>query len=297
MTALVAFLNQNPHELWLIAIVLGLILGSFLNVVIYRLPHMLQQQWREECELLLAETAAAVPEQPAQKASFNLALPRSHCPQCQHTLAWWENVPVISYLLLRGKCRGCKHPISWQYPLVEILSALFCFLTVDLHGLSALTLPTLIMALSLLVLAGIDLKHQLLPDNITLPLLWLGLFFSLFDYFSTPSDAIIGALAGYLSLWLVNQLFKWIAHKEGMGYGDFKLLAAFGAWFGWQALPLLILISAGCGTVIGISLILLKRHQRQQPIPFGPFLALAAWIFLFLHQPLMTTYYHFLGFN
>ncbi len=274
--------------------ILGLILGSFLNVVIYRLPLMLQKAWQQEYEEVLRESehVQAIPD---DEKTFDLCFPPSHCPRCQHHLGILENIPVLSYLFLRGQCRSCHQKISWQYPLVEILSAvlgLFCLIK---FGLSLLFIAAFLFSLFLLVLAVIDLKHQILPDMMTLPLLWLGLIFSLFQGFTTPTDAIIGACAGYLSLWFVNQVFSLLMGKQGMGYGDFKLLAALGAWMGWQMLPLIILISAGLGALIGGTLILIGAHRREQPIPYGPFLAFAGWICLFFRVDLMHLYSRITG--
>lgn len=257
----------------------GLVLGSFLNVVIYRLPLM-----------LLRDPQSISPR-------FDLCLPASHCPHCQHKLKWWQNIPLFSYIFLGRRCYACKQLISWQYPLVEISSGLLFILGFYLFGLSAALLPALVFSLFLLAMTGIDIKHHLLPDHLTLSLLWLGLIVSLWSIFTDPSSAIIGAVGGYLCLWLVYQLFFLFTGKQGLGYGDFKLLAALGAWLGWQALPLLILISAGLGALFGLGLILLGKHHRHQPFAYGPFLALAGFICLFWQQDIVIAYSHWVGFN
>jgi leader peptidase (prepilin peptidase)/N-methyltransferase len=213
-----------------------------------------------------------------QSDTFNLSTPRSRCPHCGHAITALENIPVISYLFLGGKCRECKAGISVRYPLIETLTATLSAIVAWQFGFSAACLGALLLTWSLIALTFIDLDHQLLPDKITLPLVWLGLFFNLFSTFTDLSSSVIGAIAGYLALWSVYHLFRLVTGKEGMGYGDFKLLAALGAWMGWQLLPMIVLLSSLVGAVVGISLILLKNHQRDIPIPFGPYLAAAGWI-------------------
>jgi leader peptidase (prepilin peptidase)/N-methyltransferase len=251
-----------------------LTVGSFLNVVVYRLPKMLEMQWTSDCNehLGLASTS--------NKEPFNLNRPSSHCPVCKHKIRPWENIPVISWIFLRGKCSNCKTSISARYPIIEAVTGLLS-LVVALHfGLSWALLGALLLTWALIALSVIDFDTQLLPDSITLPFLWLGLLFSLAGVFVDTSSSILGAAVGYLSLWSVYQLFKRLTGKEGMGYGDFKLLGMLGAWLGWQSLPQIILLSAFIGALIGISLILLRGRDRNIPIPFGPYLAGAGWVSL-----------------
>jgi len=250
---------------------IGLLVGSFLNVVVYRLPIMLQQSWQTECRSLLK-----LSEEKAEK--FNLALPRSHCPHCKCSLRIIDNIPVISYLLSKGKCAHCQHKINIRYPLLEILSVVLSVIVAWQFGMSWQLIAGLIFTWSVLSLTFIDLEHELLPDIITLPLLWLGLLLNLFHIFTDINSAVIGAVTGYLSLWLVAWVFQLLTGKVGMGHGDFKLFALLGAWMGWQLLPFIIFISSVLGSVIGIILILLKKQNRQTPIPFGPYLILAGWL-------------------
>jgi len=263
--------------------ILGLLVGSFLNVVIHRLPKMMEQDWREQC----AEFSGTEPP-PAEKLS--LARPRSRCPACGHGIAAWENIPVISYLVLKGHCSACKAPISWRYPMVEIIAGLLSAFAAWHFGPTWQLLGALLLLWSLLALTGIDLDTQLLPDDITLPLLWLGLCFNLSGTFTELTSSVIGAMAGYLTLWSVYWLFKLTTGKEGMGYGDFKLLAALGAWLGWQMLPAIVLLSSVVGAVVGIGLILFARHGRETPIPFGPYLAAAGVLALFWGPQINRTY-------
>lgn len=251
--------------------VLGLVVGSFLNVVIYRLPVMMQRSWETQCQELLE--LEQTPREP-----FNLVKPNSRCPHCETPIGALENIPVISYLLQRGRCKHCNGPISARYPLIEILTAVLSGLTAWHFGFGWPALFAVILTWALIAMSFIDIDHQLLPDDITLPFLWLGLLLSLFGLYANMPSAIIGAVAGYLSLWLVYQLFKLVTGKEGMGYGDFKLFALFGAWLGWQTLPLILLLSSLVGAAVGITLILFRGRDRQLPIPFGPYLAAAGWI-------------------
>ena len=275
MQNLTIILN-DPVLLTALTGVVGLMVGSFLNVVIYRLPLMMQQTWRRECQSFL-ELESTEDE---EEKTFNLVLPLSHCPHCNAKIKPYQNIPVLSYLFLKGRCAYCKAPISIRYPLIELLTGI-CSATVAWHfGCSLETVYALLLTWSLIVLSGIDLDQQLLPDSISLPMLWLGLFLSLFTVFTNSHDAIIGAMAGYLTLWSVYHTFKLITGKEGMGYGDFKLLALFGAWVGWQYLPLIILLSSLVGAVIGIGLVIFRKHDHRAPIPFGPYLATAGWIVL-----------------
>ncbi len=275
--------------------VLGLLVGSFLNVVILRLPVMLKRRWRSECEGFLAEEQPLASNSAAVDAPFNLVTPRSRCPHCGHAISAWENIPVISYMALGGKCRSCKTPISMRYPIIELLSAVLVTLTAWRFGVSIEALGAILLTWVLLALTFIDLDHQILPDDITLPFLWLGLIFNLGERYTDLQSAVIGAIAGYLVLWLVYQAFKKITGKEGMGYGDFKLLALFGAWLGWQFLPVIILISSFIGAVIGIGLIVFRGHDRTLPIPFGPYLAIAGWIALLWGNDLIRLYFDFVG--
>ena len=267
--------------------IFGLLIGSFLNVVILRLPARLEHDWRCQCKELLAienlESDSGTPPP-------DIVWSRSECPKCGHLIKSWENIPLISYLLLRGRCSSCKAPISMRYPLVEAITAIM-FLAVAMHfGPTIQSLAAFGLTAVFIALTGIDIDHQLLPDDLTLTLLWFGLFFSLFGVFTDPVSSIIGALAGYLSLWFVYHLFRLLTGKEGMGYGDFKLLAAIGAWLGWQMLPLIILLSSLVGAVIGLLMIGLKRHRSTQPMPFGPFIALAGWIALMWGELIIDTY-------
>jgi len=273
-------LQSSPVLFISVATILGLMVGSFLNVVIHRLPRMMEREWREQCSALSAghsvpcaghgETAG---ESVPPEAPYNLVVPRSACPSCGHMISARENVPVISWLILRGRCAHCKAPISPRYPVVEALTGLLSGFVAWHFGFGPAALTALLLIWSLIALTFIDFDTQLLPDSITQPLIWLGLLCNLNGLFTTLGSALIGAVAGYLTLWTIYWLFKLVAKKEGMGYGDFKLLAAIGAWLGWQMLPLVILLSSLVGAAVGISLILFAGHGRQIPIPFGPYLA------------------------
>lgn len=246
-------------------------IGSFLNVVIYRLPKMLEQQWQQEARYYL--------EMPAQEQKrFNLAAPASACPKCQHKIAAWQNIPVISYLFLRGRCGNCKNSISIRYPLVEAATALIAVLVVLQWGIGVQAFAMIALSYVCIALAMIDYDTQLLPDVLVLPLLWLGLLLNTQGVFVELSDAVIGAAAGYGVLWSVFWVFKLATGKDGMGYGDFKLMAAFGAWFGWQILPNVILLSSLVGAIVGIALIVSGLQKRDQAMPFGPFIIIAAWL-------------------
>lgn len=276
-------LQQNNILFIFVCALLGLMVGSFLNVVIYRLPKIMEREWHNNC-LELQGT-----EIPAQ-ASFTLSKPRSACPHCGHQITALENIPVISYLFLKGKCSHCKTPISVRYPLIEVLTGTLTGLIAWKFGYSSTTLLASIFTFALIALTFIDFDTQLLPDDITLPLLWLGLLFNLNVGFTDLKSAVIGAAAGYLILWSIYWLFKLIRGKEGMGYGDFKLLAAIGAWFGWKLLPAVILLSSTLGAIIGIALILLTKRGKEVPMPFGPFLAIGGIAALFFGQQLATFY-------
>lgn len=273
------------HPTWAIiyVFILGLTIGSFLNVVIYRLPVMMHREWRTQCAELLGQEAA-----PAER--FNLSLPASHCPVCKHPIGALENIPLLSYLIQRGKCRHCATPIPLRYPLVELATAVMSAMVVWQFGLGWPAVFALLFTWALITLTMIDFDHQLLPDSLTLPLLWLGLLLSLGVVYVDARASIIGAAAGYLLLWSVYWLFKLITGKEGMGYGDFKLLAALGAWMGWKALPLIVMLSSLVGAVVGISLIVFRGRDRQIPIPFGPYLAAAGWIAMMWGNELTDAY-------
>ena len=276
---------------------LGLIMGSFLNVIIWRLPKMLHREWTEQCYTYIQENSKLFPlaELPQPSPSFNLITPRSQCPTCQHPIGILENIPLLSFLFLRGKCLACRSPISLRYPLIEILSAILSIVVGYYFGVSWQCFAALLLTWALISLTFIDIEHQLLPDDITLAMLWLGLIVNIPHLFVSINDAIIGVIIGYLFLWSIYWIFKLITHKEGMGYGDFKLLAMLGAWLGWQALPKIILISSIVGAIVGITLIILKRHTREKPLPFGPFLAMAGWISLIWGDKLSHLYFSMLG--
>jgi leader peptidase (prepilin peptidase)/N-methyltransferase len=273
----------DPAVLWPTAVVVGLCVGSFLNVVIHRLPKILERQWQAQCAEL---SGAAVAEQPP----YNLVVPRSACPGCGRPIRALENVPVLSWLALRGRCAGCGARISVRYPVVEILGAAALVGALVRFGPTWQGLAASVLLWALLALTCIDFDTQLLPDNVTLPLLWLGLAVNLRDAFVPLSSAVIGAMAGYLSLWVVYWAFKLLRNKEGMGYGDFKLLAALGAWLGWQMLPLIVLLSSAVGALIGIGLIVLKGRDHRVPLAFGPYLAIAGVIALFWGRQLLALY-------
>ncbi len=268
----------------------GLLIGSFLNVVIYRVPVMLEREWRCQCEDLLGMSS-----EPQNPSRFNLAWPPSQCPSCERRITALENIPVLSYLVLRGKCRNCGTRISLRYPAVELLTAIAFVLIAAHFGPTFQALTGLLFTALLIVLTFIDLDHQLLPDNITLLLLWCGLLFSVWGLHTVPVDAILGAVLGYLSLWAVFHGFKLLTGKEGMGYGDFKLLAALGAWMGWQSLPLIIILSSLVGALIGIATLGLGLLKREEPIPFGPFLASAGFIAFLWRQDITDAYFRYLG--
>lgn len=269
--------------------ILGLIIGSFLNVVIYRLPVMMERDWKQQCEEFLADSDNTTCPNPSQER-FDLLLPRSRCSSCHQAIAAWDNIPVLSYAFLGGKCRNCKAPVSLRYPFVELLTAAASAAVAVHFGFTLQALFALIFTWALIALIFIDYDTQLLPDDITLPMLWLGLILSLFSIFVDAQTSIIGAVAGYLSLWMVYQLFKLATGKEGMGFGDFKLLALIGAWLGWQMLPVVILLSSVVGAIVGISLVLFRKHNKDHPIPFGPYLAAAGWIALLYGEEIVDQY-------
>jgi len=281
-------------------VLLGLLVGSFLNVVIYRLPVMLEREWRQQCQELLAHDGEATSGETPPEV-FNLLRPRSRCPHCGTPVHAWQNIPVLSWLLLGGKCASCKSPISIRYPLIELLTGLLSGLLVWRFGVTLEAAGALLLLWALIALTVIDIDQQLLPDCITLPLLWLGISISLLQpatsalQFPDLRSSVIGAIVGYTSLWSVYWVFKLLTGKEGMGYGDFKLLAALGAWLGWQMLPLVILLSALTGAVTGVAMIILLGRDRQLPIPFGPYLAVAGLIALLWGPQLNTAYLRISG--
>jgi leader peptidase (prepilin peptidase)/N-methyltransferase len=279
--------NANPAAYIAFVAILGMMVGSFLNVVIHRLPKMMEQDWLRQCHELQNPDSAADAH---NNSRYNLIVPRSACPACGHQISALENIPILSYALLGGRCSGCKTPISLRYPLIEALAGLLAGAIAWKFGVSMAALAALAFTFALIALTFIDFDTHLLPDDITLPLLWLGLLFNIGGSFTDLQSAVIGAMAGYLSLWSIYWLFKLITGKEGMGYGDFKLLAAIGAWFGWQLLPAVILLSSVAGSIIGIGLIMLARHGREVPIPFGPYLALGGIAALFWGPQLSRLY-------
>jgi leader peptidase (prepilin peptidase) / N-methyltransferase len=287
---LFSLLAQHPPLLIAAIFALGLMVGSFLNVVAYRLPVMLERDWKQQCLEYLH------PDQPQDSVErFDLIVPRSRCPACGHRITALENIPVVSYLFLRGKCSACGTRISPRYPIVEFVTALLSAVVAWKLGWGWPLAAGLLFTWALIALSLIDFDHKLLPDSITLPLLWLGLLLSLGALFTDMRASIIGAAAGYLSLWSVYQVFRLVTGKEGMGFGDFKLLAAIGAWLGWQALPVTILLSSLVGAVVGIGLILIRGRDRNIPIPFGPYIAAAGWLAMLWGKDITDTYLRFAG--
>ncbi|MBB72707.1 MAG: prepilin peptidase [Legionellales bacterium] len=284
---IIAVLHVFPIIAYVFIFLLGLVIGSFLNVVIHRLPLMMYRDWHEQCQ----DFAKEHPNPPTEK--LNLMLPRSRCPYCKHTISAKENIPIISYFLQRGKCKHCQGKISPRYPVIEGLSAILGILILLHFGISWQTVGGLILTWSLVALSFIDLDEKLLPDSLTLFLLWLGLFLNLFSLYTDINSAVIGAIAGYVSLWGFTAIFNFITKKQGMGHGDFKLFAVFGAWLGWQLLPFILLAASVVGAIVGIILIACKKHQRADPIPFGPYLALAGWICLVFGEHITHHYLQF----
>ncbi|MFU8877260.1 MAG: prepilin peptidase [Wenzhouxiangellaceae bacterium] len=278
----------HPATLYGVAVVLGLLVGSFLNVVILRYPAALMHQWRSQCHELLGQEPEAQEAPPP-----GIATGRSRCPACGHGIAWYDNIPVLSWLLLRGRCRNCDAGISIRYPLVEALTAVLTVVVLWQLGPTPQGLAGIALTWTLIAASGIDLDHQLLPDQITLPLVWAGLLLNIFGVYTDLQSAVIGAIAGYLSLWLVFHMFRLATGKEGMGFGDFKLLAAIGAWFGWQVLPIVVLLASAVGAVIGLALIAARRMGREVPIAFGPFLAAAGWLVLVYGEGITRLWFHF----
>ena len=303
MSELFHLLQSSPPTFLGLCAILGLMVGSFLNVVIHRLPKMMELSWREQCAELSQSVdsqtelviTSHIPIAIAPPPTYNLVVPRSACPHCNHAITALENIPIISYVFLRGKCKSCGAAISPRYPVIEAVSGVLCAFAAAHFGFGMTAVAALLLIWALLALTAIDFDTMLLPDDITLPLLWLGLLLNAFGTFTDLHSAVIGAVIGYLALWSVYWLFKLTTGKEGMGYGDFKLLAALGAWFGWQMLPLILVLSSLVGAVIGISLIVLLKHGRNIPIPFGPYLAGGGLIALFWGQSLTHEYLHLLA--
>ena len=295
MTDLFEFFRANPAAFTVMGTVVGLMVGSFLNVVIYRLPRTMQRDWNEQAALMLEEVALndcaqKIREKNDVPARYGLIVPRSACPHCGHRIRAYQNVPVISYLLLHGKCAECKNKIGVRYPIIEAVSGLFTGFIAWHFGFGLAAFAAMVFAWSMIALSVIDIDTQLLPDSITLPLLWIGLLINIKGVFAPLDTAIIGTVAGYISLWSVYWLFKFATGKEGMGFGDFKLLAAIGAWLGWKFLPQVILLSSLVGAVVGVALIALRRNNRSTPLPFGPYLA-AAGIIAMIWGPQINTVY------
>ena len=282
------YLAANPAALILVCVLFGLLVGSFLNVVIHRIPKMMEATWRQEAHELLEQPAPKGEETPPL---FNLVTPGSHCPHCNHRIRWYENVPVVSWALLKGRCSGCKAAISKRYPVIELLTALVAGLCAWRFGYDPWLIFMLYGSFTLLALAVIDLDTTLLPDDLTYPLLWAGLLAAVLGISPVSlSDAVIGAMAGYLALWSLYWVFKLLTGKEGMGYGDFKLLAALGAWLGWQYLPVVVLLSSVVGLVFAVSMMASGSVKRDQGIPFGPYLAIAGWIALLWGEVIVSSY-------
>ena len=275
---------ENKNIFYIFVFLTGLAIGSFLNVVIFRLPLMLENEWRQQCHDFLELKDETSTEK------LTLSSPASSCPKCQHKIRFWENIPVISYILLKGKCSSCGNHISIQYPIIETVTAVLSLAVAIRFGVSWQAFGALLLTWALISLTIIDFHKQLLPDNITLPLLWLGIIVSISGLFTDLQSSVIGAMAGYLILWTVFHIFKILTGKEGMGFGDFKLLAALGAWMGWQLLPLIIILSSLVGAIIGISMMAFLKHDKNIPIPFGPYLAIAGWIALIWGETINNTW-------
>ncbi len=284
---------------WFYLTTVGLIslcVGSFLNVVIYRLPLMMQREWQSECRLLLEDELTAKPTQASNSEPFNLVKPNSTCPKCKTAIKPWQNIPIISWIVLKGKCANCSNPISARYPIVEAITALLSLVIAYSFGATEHALLYIFGTWILVALTFIDIDHMLLPDQLTLPLVWLALIAAVMGITISPGDAIVGAACGYLSLWSVFWLFKLLTGKEGMGYGDFKLLAVFGALLGWQSLLTIILLSSVVGAIIGIALLSIQGKDKATPIPFGPYLAIAGWITLLWGAQIQAAYFNLIGY-
>ncbi|MFT6786746.1 MAG: leader peptidase (prepilin peptidase)/N-methyltransferase [Pseudoalteromonas rhizosphaerae] len=286
------------NQLWFYLLTVGLVslcIGSFLNVVIYRLPIMMQREWQTECRVLLADDLKPTKADNTE-TEFNLVKPNSTCPKCKTAIKPWQNIPVISWLLLKGRCASCSNPISVRYPIVEMLTAVLSLIVAYTFGATEQALLYILITWVLVALTFIDIDHMLLPDQLTLPLVWLALIAAVMGITISPTDAIIGAACGYLSLWSVFWLFKLITGKEGMGYGDFKLLAVFGALLGWQSLLTIVLLSSVVGAIIGIALLSIQGKDKATPIPFGPYLAIAGWVTLLWGTQIQVFYFNLLGY-
>ena len=291
------FFSSSPLTFVALLFFLSLLVGSFLNVVVYRLPIMMEREWRAQCKELAETEATEIPE-----GRFDLVFPRSRCTSCGAQITALQNVPVLSYLILRGKCGSCGGAISRRYPIVEASTAILTAIVAWRFGFGWEAAAAILLTWALIAISVIDIDHQIIPDSISLPIVWIGLMLSLFHpmdgaevLFIDAKTAIVGGLAGYLSLWTVYQLFRLMTGKEGMGYGDFKLLAALGAWLGWQMLPLIILLSAVVGAAVGISMIVVRRHDRNIPIPFGPYLAAAGWIAMLWGDQIVAAYLDYMN--
>ena len=284
---------------WFYLTTVGLVslcVGSFLNVVIYRLPLMMQREWQSECRLLLEDELTAKPTQASNSEPFNLVKPNSTCPKCKTAIKPWQNIPIISWIMLKGKCANCSNPISARYPIVEAINALLSLVIAYTFGATEHAFLYIFVTWILVALTFIDIDHMLLPDQLTLPLVWLALIAAVMGITISPGDAIVGAACGYLSLWSVFWLFKLLTGKEGMGYGDFKLLAVFGALLGWQSLLTIILLSSVVGAIIGIALLSIQGKDKATPIPFGPYLAIAGWITLLWGAQIQAAYFNLIGY-
>lgn len=295
-----SIIEVMQSQLWFYLITVGLVslcVGSFLNVVIYRLPLMMQREWQSECRLLLDDELNTNITKPKNTSEpFNLVKPNSTCPKCKTAIKPWQNIPIISWLILKGKCASCSNPISIRYPAVEAVTALLSLVVAYTFGATEQALLYIVITWALVALTFIDIDHMLLPDQLTLPLVWLALIAAVGGVTITPSDAVMGAAFGYLSLWSVFWLFKLLTGKEGMGYGDFKLLALFGALLGWQSLLTIILLSSVVGAIIGIALLTIQGKDKATPIPFGPYLAIAGWITLLWGNQLQSAYFNLIGY-
>lgn len=296
---LLDLVRQNPVIFYGVVAFVSLMIGSFLNVVIHRLPIMMERAWREGLEELSEGNVTTEPDDPTpvteKPESFNLAVPRSRCPSCGKEISAWQNIPIISYLMLGGKCASCKTPISKRYPIVEFVTMALSLLVAWQLGPTPQAALGIIVTWFFVAMTMIDFDHQLLPDSLTLPLMWIGLLAALIPVFTDLQSAVIGAAAGYMILWLVYQLFRLVTGKEGMGFGDFKLLAAIGALLGWQALPVVILLSSVVGAVVGVAIIAVTGRDKNIPIPFGPYLAAAGWIAMLWGDGLSNWYYGLLS--
>jgi len=284
------YLGSSPTAFTVTALILGLMVGSFLNVVIFRLPVMLKRDWKAQCEEFLEIEADS-----SSATRFNLSTPSSHCPQCDHKIRWWENIPLLSYLFLRGRCSGCQTHISLRYPIVELCTGLLTAFAAWHFGFGIPALAAMFLGWVLIALSMIDFDTKLLPDNIVLPTLWIGILLNINGTFTSLESSVIGAAAGYMSLWSIFQIHHLITGREGMGFGDFKLLALLGAWLGWQSLLTILLLSSLVGAVVGISLIIFLGRDKQIPIPFGPYLAAAGWISLIWGDQLIRVYLDYSG--